>query len=125
MKNRQVSSICVVHILATFNNTIITVSEIDGSVILWSSSGSNGFKGSKKSTPHAAQVTSESIAKKIKKMGVKTISVRIRGPGNGRESSIRGLMTSGINITSIKDITSVPHNGCRPPKKRRIWYEKF
>lgn len=120
MKNRQVSSICVVHILATFNNTIITVSEIDGSVILWSSSGSNGFKGSKKSTPHAAQVTSESIAKKIKKMGVKTISVRIRGPGNGRESSIRGLMTSGINITSIKDITSVPHNGCRPPKKRRI-----
>lgn len=112
--------VAIVHILATFNNIIITVSDLGGNVIAWSSSGCNGFKGSKKSTSYAAQVTAEKIVKKMKEFGIKTVSIKIQGPGNGRESSIRGLASSKVNITSIKDITSIPHNGCRPPKRRRV-----
>lgn len=110
----------VAHISATFNNTIVTITDIQGAVVAWSSAGSNGFKGSRKSTPYAAQVTAENVAKKVTEFGMKTISVRIQGPGTGRDSAVRGLISSGLNVTTIKDITPIPHNGCRPPKKRRV-----
>jgi small subunit ribosomal protein S11 len=119
-KDIKNTTIGIVHILATFNNTIITLSNLQGEVLSWSSSGSNGFKGAKKSTPYAAQTNAKEIVKKIKSLGIKTISVNICGPGNGRESAIKGLISSGMNITTITDVTSIPHNGCRPPKKRKI-----
>ena len=110
----------IVHISATFNNTLVTITDVQGDVIAWSSSGTNGFKGSRKSTPYAAQVTAEKAALKAMECGLKTVSVKIKGPGSGRESAIRALVNSGLTVTSIKDITPVPHNGCKPPKKRRI-----
>lgn len=110
----------IAHILATFNNTIVTISDLQGAVIAWSSAGCNGFKGSRKSTPYAAQVTAEEAAKKAIVFGMKTISIKIQGPGNGRDSAIRGLASTGLNITTIKDITPIPHNGVRPPKRRRV-----
>jgi len=110
----------IAHISATFNNTIVTISDVQGSVIAWSSAGCNGFKGSRKSTPYAAQVTAECAAKKATEVGMKTVSINIQGPGNGRDSAVRGLISSGLNVTSIKDITPIPHNGVRPPKKRRV-----
>lgn len=113
-------TMAIAHILASFNNTIITVTDTQGAVLSWSSAGQNGFKGSKKSTPYAAQVTAEQAAKKATEFGVKTISVKIQGPGSGRDSAIRGLISSGINVTTIKDVTPIPHNGCRAPKKRRV-----
>ena len=119
-KKKRNVNVGIAHILSTFNNTIVTISDVQGSVIAWSSSGCNGFKGSRKSTPYAAQITAESVAKKATALGVKTISVKIQGPGTGRDSAIRGLISSGVNITTIKDITPVPHNGVRPPKKRRV-----
>lgn len=109
-----------INIKATFNNTIITATDTLGVVIAWSSAGGNGFKGSRKSTPYAAQITAENVAKKVKLLGMKTVSVKIQGPGTGRDSAIRSLITSGLNITLIRDITPIPHNGCRPPKKRRV-----
>lgn len=109
-----------INIKATFNNTIVTATNIVGSVISWSSAGSNGFKGSRKSTPYAAQITAENVAKKVKFLGMKTVSVKIQGPGTGRDSAIRSLITSGLNVTLIRDITPIPHNGCRAPKKRRV-----
>ena len=119
-KKKRSVIIGIAHISATFNNTIVTISDIQGAVIAWSSAGCNGFKGSRKSTPYAAQVTAEVAAKKATEFGMKTISVKIQGPGNGRDSAVRGLISSGLNVTTIKDITPIPHNGVRPPKKRRV-----
>ena len=110
----------VAHISSTFNNTIITITDNTGNTISWSSSGNKGFKGSRKSTPFAAQLAAEEAGKKAVEHGMKNIEIIIKGPGNGRESAIRALGATGLNITIIKDITPIPHNGCRPPKKRRV-----
>ena len=110
----------VAHILASFNNTVITITDVAGNTVCWSSSGSAGFKGSKKSTPFAAQSASEHAAKKAMEHGMKEVEVYINGPGSGRESAIRALQAAGLQISSIKDVTPLPHNGCRPPKKRRV-----
>lgn len=110
----------VAHIYASFNNTIVSITDPTGNVVGWSSSGCNGFKGSRKSTPFAAQVAGENAARKAKEAGVKTVSVLIKGPGAGRESALRALHQIGLVVTSIKDITPVPHNGCRPRKSRRV-----
>ena len=109
-----------VHIQATFNNTIITISDAEGNTISWASAGELGFKGSRKSTPFAAQSASETSAKLAMDHGLKTVEVFVKGPGSGRESAIRALETVGLQITMIKDVTPVPHNGCRPPKRRRV-----
>ena len=109
-----------VHIQATFNNTIITISDVEGNTISWASAGELGFKGSRKSTPFAAQSASETAAKAAMEHGLKTVEVFIKGPGAGRESAIRALETVGLSITMIKDVTPIPHNGCRPPKRRRV-----
>ena len=109
-----------VHIQATFNNTIITISDAEGNTISWASAGELGFKGSRKSTPFAAQSASETAAKLAMEHGLKTVEVFVKGPGSGRESAIRALETVGLQITMIKDVTPVPHNGCRPPKRRRV-----
>ena len=110
----------IAHVHASFNNTIITITDRQGNALLWATSGGAGFKGSRKSTPFAAQVAAEAAGKAAQEYGVKNIEVRIKGPGPGRESSVRALNSVGLKITSIQDITPVPHNGCRPPKKRRI-----
>ena len=109
-----------VHIQATFNNTIVTVSDAQGNTLSWASAGELGFKGSRKSTPFAAQSASETAAKAAMEHGLKTVEVFIKGPGAGRESAIRALETVGLQITLIKDVTPIPHNGCRPPKRRRV-----
>jgi small subunit ribosomal protein S11 len=108
------------HIQTTFNNTIVTITDQVGNVIAWSSAGSLGFKGSRKGTPFAAQMASETAAKKAMEMGLKHVDVYVKGPGAGRETAIRALQASGLEITLIKDVTAVPHNGCRPPKRRRV-----
>jgi small subunit ribosomal protein S11 len=108
------------HIQTTFNNTIVTITDPNGNVIAWSSAGSLGFKGSRKGTPFAAQMASESAAKKAMEMGLKHVDVFVKGPGAGRETAIRALQAAGLDITLIKDVTPVPHNGCRPPKRRRV-----
>lgn len=108
------------HIQTTFNNTIVTITDSNGAVIAWSSAGSLGFKGSRKSTPFAAQMASEAAAKKAKELGLKQVEVYIKGPGSGRETAIRALQAAGLEITMIKDVTPVPHNGCKPPKRRRV-----
>ena len=110
----------IAHINSTFNNTIITITDTTGNAISWSSSGNKGFKGSRKSTPFAAQLAAEEAGKKAMEHGMKHLEVVIKGPGNGRESAIRALGSTGLNITVIKDITPIPHNGCRPSKKRRV-----
>ncbi len=110
----------IAHVHASFNNTIVTITDRQGNALAWSTSGSNGFKGSRKSTPFAAQIASEQVGKAAQDCGVKNLEVRIKGPGPGRESAVRALNAAGFKITSISDITPVPHNGCRPPKKRRI-----
>ena len=110
----------VAHILATFNNTIISISDKEGRTIVWSTPGVVGFNGSKKSTPFAAQVAASDCAKKAKELGLKTVDVLVKGPGSGRESAIRAIQAAGLSVTSIKDITPLPHNGCRPRKKRRV-----
>lgn len=109
-----------VHIQATFNNTIVTISDAEGNAISWASAGELGFKGSRKSTPFAAQSASETAAKAAMEHGLKTVEVFVKGPGAGRESAIRALETVGLQITLIKDVTPIPHNGCRPPKRRRV-----
>ena len=109
-----------VHIQATFNNTIVTVSDAFGNTISWASAGELGFKGSRKSTPFAAQMAAETAAKAAVDHGMKTVEVFVKGPGSGRESAIRALQTAGLDITMIKDVTPIPHNGCRPPKRRRV-----
>ena len=108
------------HIKTSFNNTIVALTDKDGNVIAWESAGSAGFKGSRKSTPFAAQVAAESAGRAAQEYGVKNLEVRIKGPGPGRESAVRALNALGLKITSISDVTPVPHNGCRPPKRRRI-----
>ena len=110
----------VVHIASTFNNTIVTITDVSGNVVSWSSCGRRGFKGSRKSTPYAAQVAGEDAAKKAQEHGMRTLEVEVSGPGSGRESALRALQASGFTITSIRDVTPVPHNGCRPPKRRRV-----
>ncbi len=108
------------HIRSTFNNTIVTISDVDGNAISWASAGGLGFKGSKKSTPFAAQMAAEQAAKAAMDHGMKTVDVYVKGPGQGREAAIRALQTAGLEVTMIKDVTPIPHNGCRPPKRRRV-----
>ncbi len=110
----------VAHIQATFNNTMITITDPVGNVLAWSTAGSKGFKGSRKSTPFAAQIAAEDAAKKAQEHGVRNIEVYVKGPGSGRESALRALQAAGFNISFIRDVTAIPHNGCRPPKRRRV-----
>lgn len=119
-KGRKNISEGVVHIHSTFNNTIITITDFQGNVISWSSAGSMGFKGSRKGTPFAAQQAADSAAKKAMDHGLRSVQVFVRGPGAGRESALRSLQSAGFNISLIKDVTPIPHNGCRPPKRRRV-----
>ncbi|MCZ6722200.1 MAG: 30S ribosomal protein S11 [Alphaproteobacteria bacterium] len=118
-EKKNISS-AVAHVNATFNNTLITITDVQGNTICWSSAGSLGFKGSRKSTPYAAQVAAEDAGRKAAEHGVKTLEVSVRGPGSGRESALRALQAAGFTITSIRDSTPIPHNGCRPPKRRRV-----
>ena len=108
------------HIQSTFNNTIVTLTDINGNALSWASAGEMGFRGSRKSTPYAAQTAAETAAKAAMEHGLKTVEVFVKGPGQGRESAIRALQTAGLEIVSIKDVTPIPHNGCRPPKRRRV-----
>ena len=110
----------VAHIHASFNNTIVTITDTSGNVITWSSSGSKGFKGSRKSTPFASQLAAEAAAKKAMENGMRQVEVYVKGPGTGRESAIRAIQAAGLAIVAIKDVTPIPHNGCRPPKRRRV-----
>ncbi|HPI37083.1 MAG TPA: 30S ribosomal protein S11 [Ignavibacteriaceae bacterium] len=119
-KKSVVDSNGLATIKATFNNVLVTLTDIYGNTISWSSAGRNGFKGSRKNTPFAAQVTAEMAAKEAYDLGLRRVEVKIKGPGSGRESAIRALNTAGLEIVSIKDVTPIPHNGCRPPKKRRV-----
>jgi small subunit ribosomal protein S11 len=109
----------VAHIRSTFNNTIVSITDVHGAVLSWSSSGAVGFKGTKKGTPFAAQLAAEEAAKKAMLYGLRRVSVQVRGPGSGRETAIRSLQAAGLEVSSIKDVTPIPHNGCRPPKRRR------
>ena len=120
-RDRQIDSIGVAHIKATFNNTIITLADLQGHTISWSSGGKGGaFRNSRKSTPFAAQIAAETAAKEAIEMGLKRVEVWVKGPGAGRESAIRALAVAGLEVTSIRDVTPLPHNGCRPPKRRRV-----
>ncbi len=110
----------IAHVNSTFNNTLVTISDAQGNVVSWSSSGTMGFKGSRKSTPYAAQITAEDAGKKAQEHGMKELDVRVKGPGSGRESALRGLSSIGFIIKTINDITPIPHNGCRPPKRHRV-----
>ena len=110
----------VAHIQSTFNNTIVTITDLDGNVVAWSSSGTQGFKGSRKSTPFASQLAAEDAARKAMEHGMRSVEVFIKGPGAGREAALRALQSAGFRITLIKDVTPIPHNGCRPPKRRRV-----
>ena len=116
---RKVSS-GIAHVVSTFNNTIITITDENGNTLAWSSTGHKGFKGSRKSTPFAAQITAEDVGTKAKEFGIKSLRVEVSGPGSGRESALRSLQSNGYIITSIKDVTPIPHNGCRPRKRRRV-----
>jgi len=118
-KGKRVVPKGVVHVLASFNNTIITVSDLNGETLAWDSAGSVGFKGSRKSTPFAAQKAAERVAEKVMKMGMREVEVRVNGPGSGRESAVRALAAAGMKIRAIEDVTPIPHNGCRPRKRRR------
>ncbi len=119
-KREKVEANGVAHVKATFNNTIITLTDNYGNVISWASAGRNGFKGSKKSTPFAAQLAAESAAKEAMELGLKRVEVLVKGPGSGREAAVRSIQSAGLEITAIKDVTPIPHNGCRPPKRRRV-----
>ncbi len=119
-RKRQVEAEGIAHIKATFNNTIITITDTDGGTVAWASAGTAGFKGSKKSTPFAATIAAESVGREAASMGMKRVHVRVQGPGSGRESAIQALQGAGLTIRSIRDVTPIPHNGCRPPKKRRV-----
>ena len=119
-RDRKVSANGVAHVQASFNNTIVTITDMDGAVITWASAGKVGFKGSRKSTPFAAQVAAEASAREALNLGMKRVEVWVKGPGAGREAAIRSLQAAGLEISSIKDVTPIPHNGCRPPKRRRV-----
>ncbi|MSS70973.1 MAG: 30S ribosomal protein S11 [Candidatus Latescibacteria bacterium] len=119
-KNKRVDAVGVAHIKASFNNTIVTLTDREGHVISWATTGKVGFKGSKKSTPFAAQLAAESAAKDAMGMGLRRVEVWVKGPGVGREAAVRSLQAAGLEISAIKDVTPIPHNGCRPPKRRRV-----
>jgi small subunit ribosomal protein S11 len=119
-RERKNISSGVAHVNASFNNTMITITDAQGNVIAWSSSGSKGFKGSRKSTPYAAQVAAEDAGRKAQEHGMRTLEIEVKGPGAGRESALRALQAVGFAITAIRDVTPLPHNGCRPPKRRRV-----
>jgi small subunit ribosomal protein S11 len=119
-RDRKVGVNGVAHVQASFNNTIITITDMDGAVITWASAGKVGFKGSRKSTPFAAQVAAEASAREALNLGMKRVEVWVKGPGAGREAAIRSLQAAGLEISAIKDVTPIPHNGCRPPKRRRV-----
>jgi small subunit ribosomal protein S11 len=119
-RDRKVSTNGVAHVQASFNNTIVTITDMDGAVITWASAGKVGFKGSRKSTPFAAQVAAEASAREALNLGMKRVEVWVKGPGAGREAAIRSLQAAGLEISAIKDVTPIPHNGCRPPKRRRV-----
>ena len=110
----------IAHVHASFNNTIITITDRQGNALAWATSGGSGFRGSRKSTPFAAQVAADRVGQAVKEFGVKNLDVNVKGPGPGRESAVRGLNNAGFKVTSITDVTPIPHNGCRPPKKRRV-----
>ncbi|MGI6365879.1 MAG: 30S ribosomal protein S11 [Bacillota bacterium] len=110
----------VAHIQSTFNNTVVTISDVNGNTVAWSTAGANGFKGSRKSTPFAAQTAAEAAAKAAMEHGMRTVEVMVKGPGSGREAAVRSLQAAGLEVTAIKDVTPFPHNGCRPPKRRRM-----
>ena len=117
---RRTVALAIAHIKATFNNTVVTIADLNGDVLCWATAGTIGFKGSRKSTPFAAQRAAEKAAEEAQKMGVRQVEVRVKGPGSGRESAIRALQAAGLEIKSIEDVTPLPHNGCRPRKKRRV-----
>ena len=119
-KERKNIQDAIAHIQSTFNNTIITITDVSGNTLAWSSSGCQGFKGSRKSTPFAAQLAAEAVARKVLEYGVKNLEVYVKGPGSGREAALRSLQVMGFNIKLIRDVTPIPHNGCRPPKRRRV-----
>lgn len=119
-KTGPVSSTAIAHIKSTFNNTIVTITDLNGNVISWASGGSQGFKGSRKSTPFAAQIAADACAQKAMQQGVREVRVYVKGPGAGREAAIRSIQAAGLAISLIKDVTPMPHNGCRPPKRRRV-----
>jgi small subunit ribosomal protein S11 len=119
-RERKNISSGVAHVNASFNNTMITITDAQGNVIAWSSSGTKGFKGSRKSTPYAAQVAAEDAGRKAQEHGMRTLEIEVKGPGAGRESALRALQAVGFAITAIRDVTPIPHNGCRPPKRRRV-----
>lgn len=119
-KREKVDANGVAHIKATFNNTVVTLTDVYGNVISWASAGRVGFKGSRKSTPFAAQMASQAAAKEAMGLGLQRVEVHIKGPGSGREAAVRALQAAGLEITAIRDVTSIPHNGCRPPKRRRV-----
>jgi len=122
VKRREKKNITsgVAHVNASFNNTVITITDVQGNTIAWSSSGTQGFKGSRKSTPYAAQVAAEDAGRKAQEHGMRVLEVNVKGPGSGRESALRALQAVGFQITAIRDVTPIPHNGCRPPKRRRV-----
>ncbi|MBN9529444.1 MAG: 30S ribosomal protein S11 [Alphaproteobacteria bacterium] len=119
-KEKKNITSAVAHVNASFNNTMITITDAQGNTISWSSAGAQGFKGSRKSTPYAAQVAAEQAGRKAQEHGVRTIEVEVKGPGSGRESALRALQAVGFTVTAIRDVTPIPHNGCRPPKRRRV-----
>jgi len=119
-RERRVVSSGRAYVQSTFNNTIITITDAEGGVLAWASSGSVGFKGTKKGTPFAARLAAESVAKKVLDYGMRRVDVYVKGPGSGRETAIRSLQSAGLEVSSIRDITPIPHNGCRPPRRRRI-----
>jgi small subunit ribosomal protein S11 len=119
-RDRKVSANGVAHVQASFNNTIVTITDMDGAVVTWASAGKVGYKGSRKSTPFAAQVAAEASAREALNLGMKRVEVWVKGPGAGREAAIRSLQAVGLEISAIKDVTPIPHNGCRPPKRRRV-----
>ena len=119
-KSKKTITTGVVHIKSTFNNTIVNITDQQGNTLCWASAGGSGFKGAKKSTPFAAQRAAEAVGDKVKMVGIESLEIQVRGPGSGRESAIRGLNSKGFKITKITDVTPIPHNGCRPPKRRRV-----
>ena len=119
-KSKKNVSTGIAHIQASFNNTIVTITDVQGNAVAWSSAGTRGFKGSRKSTPFAAQLAAEDAARKAAEQGMRTVAIFVNGPGSGRESALRGFQTAGLRVTLIRDVTPIPHNGCRPPKRRRV-----
>ena len=119
-KEKKVVPHGIVHIYASFNNTIVSITDLEGNIVTWASGGTQGFKGSRKGTPFAAQQAATACAAQAKDSGVRTVDVKVKGPGSGRESAIRAIQAAGVEIKSVKDVTPIPHNGCRPPKRRRV-----